>query len=142
MGMINKKAVIGVGVVAFAGLAGSALAASNTLPATSYAGQGLNTSVPAGYTVTGLKFGTAMATTTSATLNYVNSANFSIFRGAVTTGTSADSDTVLIQLRAGTTGTTWSQCGAGSSGARTCSITNSTVTLENMDSVAIVAYGS
>lgn len=144
----NKKVAIGVAIVAVAGLAGSALTATISVPTTALSGgQGVGVIAPAGYNVTNLKFTTTSIATdnSTTTAQYLTGVSFSIFRGTTTTsGTSADTDTVLVQLRSASGATNWSACGAGSSGARTCNsiATNANVTVTSINNVAIVAYGA
>ena len=145
MANINKKAaLIGVGVVAAAGVAGSAFAASITTSAGN-AGQG--STVTSGYTMGAVSYGGDWTNTAaSASSGAVTSFTFNLKKAADGTGTStvtSANTTVFAQLVATANGN-WVSCTVGTSpaaGTVTCSPTGGQQkNLSEVTGVNVVAY--
>lgn len=140
MSKFDRKLLFGgLGLVAAAAVAGTALAANNTTPDTN-AGQGV--AVVAGFTVSDVEY----TTNTTGTVGSpsVSGVSFTIVRDGTTSGTAVDDTnaTVSVQLRDGATNADWASCSV-TAGAATCTTTGSAgLPVGDVDGISVVAYDS
>lgn len=129
----KKSPIIGLALVAAAGIGGSALAA-NVTTATTNAGQG--TSVTDGYNVTNVHFLSSVSTANNSTAN-ITTVRFNIYLGTTTATAVNANHTVLARINTGN----WANCTVnGSYPAVTCTVT--AVAASSVSQVEIVAYKS
>lgn len=141
----RKYFASGAALLLVAGLAGTALAATNSVPA-SNAGQGVNT--VAGFDVENVSYNadpTAQGTGAGSDAEVV-SVSFDIARtgaNSAVTPEAANAE-VFVQLRSGSTLSDWASCTVGSgasAGTATCATTGgASIEVEQLDELSVVAY--
>jgi hypothetical protein len=134
----SKVAAAGVGVLAIAGLAGAAFAASITTPP-SNAGQG--TDVVDGFTVTNVEYDSANLDGSDTENASVTEVEFDIARDTQTAVVEDANASVFVQLRDGTDRSDWVECTttAGHSVCDTSAIDDS-ILMVDVDGISVVAY--
>lgn len=135
----SKLAAAGIGVLAVAGIAGAAFAASVTTPP-SNAGQGVD--VTDGYTVTNVEYDSANLDGSDTAVPEVTSVEFDIARDTQTLAVDNADSSVFVQLRDGTVRSDWVECTMTSAGHAECdtSASGDTMTLNDIDGISVVAY--
>jgi hypothetical protein len=142
----NRRYAAGVAALLLvAGVAGTALAATNSVPA-SNAGQGVNT--VAGFEVQNVKYNanpTKQGTGADSDARVVE-VSFDIERSGANSAIipEAGNTAVFVQLRSGKVLSDWTSCTVGSgasAGSATCATTDAaSMDVEQLDELSVVAY--
>lgn len=141
----RKYLAVPAALMMVAGLAGTALAATNSVPA-SNAGQGVNT--VAGFDVKNVSYDadpTTQGVGAGADAAVVE-VSFDISRTGANSASVPEGDNaaVFVQLRSGATLSNWAPCtvgSGGSAGTATCATTKgASIDVEQLDELSVVAY--